>query len=122
KRASSPAAPSVTTRSSPFDLQAAAGRSMREHGLEPDFPADAQQHLQNIPPSPPAQPSEAVRDRREWLWSSIDNSTSRDLDQIEVAEQLANGDIKVSIGIADVDAFVPARTPIDRHASVETVT
>jgi exoribonuclease-2 len=112
----------VITRSSPFDLQAAAARSMREHGFEPDFPADAQQQLQTIPPSPAAQPSEAVRDLRELLWSSIDNSTSRDLDQIEVAEHLANGDIKVSIGIADVDAFVPAWTPIDRHASLETVT
>jgi VacB/RNase II family 3'-5' exoribonuclease len=103
-------------------LQAAAVRSMREHGFEPDFPADAQQQLQHIPAASSVHASNDVRDLRELLWSSIDNSTSRDLDQIEIVEQLANGDIKVLIGIADVDAFVPPRTPIDRHAAAETVT
>jgi exoribonuclease-2 len=33
---------------------------------------------------------------------------------------LPNGDIKVRIGIADVDAFVPKDTPIDQHAARET--
>jgi len=95
---------------------------MREHGFEPDFPADAQQQLRAIPPDPPLNPDDDVRDLRELLWSSIDNRTSRDLDQIEVAEQLLSGDIKVLVGIADVDAFVPAHTAIDLHASIETVT
>jgi VacB/RNase II family 3'-5' exoribonuclease len=95
---------------------------MREHGFEPDFPADVQQQLQNMPQAPAARADGEVRDLRDFLWSSIDNTTSRDLDQIEVAEELSNGDIKVSIGIADVDAFVPADTPIDQHAAVETVT
>ena len=54
------------------------------------------------------------------LWSSIDNDTSRDLDQIEVAERLPNGDIKVLVGIADVDAFVPKHSAIDDHAAKET--
>jgi exoribonuclease-2 len=61
-----------------------------------------------------------VPDLRNLLWSSIDNDTSKDLDQIEVAERLPNGDIKVLIGIADVDAFVPKDTPIDQHAARET--
>jgi exoribonuclease-2 len=56
------------------------------------------------------------------LWSSIDNDTSRDLDQIEVAERASNGDVKIMIGIADVDAFVVQQTPIDQHAARETTT
>jgi exoribonuclease-2 len=56
------------------------------------------------------------------LWSSIDNDTSRDLDQIEVAERLSNGDVKVLVGIADVDAFVPKQSAIDQHAARETTT
>ncbi|MGB9360480.1 MAG: RNB domain-containing ribonuclease, partial [Candidatus Sulfotelmatobacter sp.] len=38
------------------------------------------------------------------------------------AERLPNGDIKVSIGIADVDAFVPKKSAIDQHAARETTT
>jgi VacB/RNase II family 3'-5' exoribonuclease len=112
----------VSTRSSSFDLQAAAVRSMVEHGFEPDFPPDAQQQLREIPKTVPSAGANGVRDLRHLLWSSIDNTTSRDLDQVEVAEQLGDGDIKVLVGIADVDTFVPARTAIDRHASIETVT
>jgi VacB/RNase II family 3'-5' exoribonuclease len=93
---------------------------MREHGFEPEFPPDVEQQLKHIGPAPAD--NDGVRDLRDLLWSSIDNNTSRDLDQIEVAEQLPNGDIRVLVGIADVDAFVPARTPIDRHAAFETVT
>src|SRR5262249_9219837 len=46
----------------------------------------------------------------------------RDLDQIEVVEKLPNGDIKIMIGIADVDAYVPKASPIDQHAAKETTT
>jgi VacB/RNase II family 3'-5' exoribonuclease len=64
----------------------------------------------------------SVRDLRDRLWSSIDNDTSRDLDQIEVAERLPTGDVKVLVGIADVDAFVPKASAIDQHAARETTT
>ena len=63
-----------------------------------------------------------IRDLRNLLWSSIDNDTSRDLDQIEVADRVSNGDVKIMIGIADVDAFVPKSSPIDQHAAKETTT
>ena len=50
------------------------------------------------------------------LWSSIDNETSRDLDQVEYAENLRSGEIRLLIGIADVDASVPKGSAIDKHA------
>jgi exoribonuclease-2 len=90
-------------------------------GFEPNFPPATQQQLADIAAHPPQlTPSAKVPDLRNLLWSSIDNDTSKDLDQIEVAERLPNGDIKVLIGIADVDAFVPKDTPIDQHAARET--
>lgn len=63
----------------------------------------------------------SIRDLRSLLWSSIDNKTSRDLDQIEYAEMLSNGDIRLLIGIADVDAFVPKNSVIDKFAAQNTV-
>ena len=96
---------------------------MLENGFEPDFPPAAQQQLAQLKGSPPqVAPAQDVRDLRNLLWSSIDNDTSRDLDQIEVAEKLPDGTTKVLIGIADVDAFVAQTSPIDQHAAEETTT
>lgn len=104
-----------------FDLSAAARRSMIEHGFEPDFPPPVRQQLQQLERNPPRPPAGA-RDLRNLLWSSIDNDTSRDLDQIEYAEALPGGACRVLIGIADVDASVPRGSAIDAHALRETTT
>src|SRR5580698_7412746 len=110
-----------TPQSSSINLPAIARQVMQAHGFEPDFPPEVQKQLADISAHPPQlTPSDKVRDLRNLLWSSIDNDTSKDLDQIEVAERLPNGDVKVMIGIADVDAFVPKDSPIDQHAERET--
>jgi exoribonuclease II len=113
----------VTAGPSHIDLQTVAKDVMRQHGFAPDFPPEVQQQLADLRAHPPAiMAGGDVRDLRDRLWSSIDNDTSRDLDQIEVAERLPNGDAKVLIGIADVDAFVPKLSAIDQHAARETTT
>jgi VacB/RNase II family 3'-5' exoribonuclease len=113
----------VTANPSHIDLQAVARTVVLAHGFQPDFPPAVQQQLQQLRANPPAiAAAKTVRDLRSQLWSSIDNDTSRDLDQIEVAERLPNGDTKVLIGIADVDAFVPKLTAIDQHAAREATT
>jgi exoribonuclease-2 len=109
------------SRSPSINLQAIARQVVQARGFQPDFPPEAQQQLASISAHPPQlKPSDTVRDLRNLLWSSIDNDTSKDLDQIEVAERLPNGDVKVMIGIADVDAFVAKTSPIDQHAARET--
>src|SRR5580693_8361134 len=106
-----------------LDLQATAKEIMINRGFEPDFPPEIPAQLAQLKAHPPAiVPSADVRDLRSLLWSSIDNDTSRDLDQIEVAEKQADGSVKVMIGIADVDAFVAKDSPIDQHAARETTT
>jgi VacB/RNase II family 3'-5' exoribonuclease len=106
---------------SSINLQAIARQVMQAQGFQPDFPPETQNQLADIKSHPPQlTPSDKVRDLRNLLWSSIDNDTSKDLDQIEVAERLPNGDVKVMIGIADVDGFVAKDTPIDQHAERET--
>ena len=99
-----------------IDLSAAAHDEMINEGFEPDFPADVRQEVGALPDRPPVELEPGVRDLRSLMWSSIDNPESRDLDQVEVAEQLPNGDVKVMVGIADVDSLVPAGSAADRHA------
>ncbi len=103
-----------------FNLVAAAHAAMIEHGFQPDFPAGTDTEVSAIQahPAPPAAPE--AQDLRKLLWSSIDNDTSKDLDQIEWAEQLPDGRIRVLIGVADVDARVHQGTVIDGHAKSET--
>jgi VacB/RNase II family 3'-5' exoribonuclease len=101
-----------------FDLVAAARQEMLDHGFDPDFPKGVDTQIAQIRTR---HPDAGLRDLRNLAWSSIDNDTSRDLDQIEVAERAGNG-IRVRVGVADVDTAVDIRTPIDRHASDQTTT
>src|ERR1700691_655631 len=105
-----------------FNLIAAAHAVMIERGFQPDFPqgTDAQLAAIKAHPEPPAVPG--AQDLRSLLWSSIDNDTSKDLDQIEWAEQLPDGRIRVLIGVADVDARVGRGTVLDGHANSAATT
>src|SRR5579863_5102962 len=103
-----------------FNLVAAAHASMVEHGFQPDFPAGTAEEVAAIQKQEDVQPGAELKDLRNLLWSSIDNDTSKDLDQIEWAEQLADGRIRVLVGVADVDFRVHKGSVIDRHAQNET--
>jgi VacB/RNase II family 3'-5' exoribonuclease len=106
-----------------IDLQAIAKELVQQRGFDPDFPPAVQQQLASLRANPPqVAATKDIRDLRNLLWSSIDNDTSRDLDQIEIAEQLPNGNVKVSVGVADVDAYVAKLSAIDQHAARETTT
>jgi exoribonuclease-2 len=109
-----------SSQPSQFNLVAAAHASMIEHGFQPDFPAGTDTELAAIEAHPEAPSVPGIQDLSGLLWSSIDNDTSKDLDQIEWAEQLADGRIRVLVGVADVDARVAKGTIIDGHASSET--
>ena len=102
-----------------FDLVAAARGEMVRDGFHPDFPPGTDEQLGEIREKPLE--TQGLRDLRSLLWSSIDNDTSRDLDQIEYAERVTAG-IRVLVGIADVDSKVERGTPIDRYAEDQTVT
>ena len=99
-----------------------AHQAMMENGFEPEFSAAVFDQLNQIGKNGEPAPDPSVQDLRSLLWSSIDNRRSRDLDQIEWAEKLPNGDIRVLVGIADVDASVAKGSPIDDHAEQNTVT
>ena len=93
---------------------------MIEHGFQPDFPPGTDTELAAIQAQPALTTADGLTDLRNLLWSSIDNDTSRDLDQIEWAEQLPDGRIRVLVGVADVDARVHKGSLLDTHAQSET--
>jgi VacB/RNase II family 3'-5' exoribonuclease len=103
-----------------FNLIAAAHAAMIEHGFQPDFPAAAAAELAAIKTRTDLPAGPDIKDLRSLLWSSIDNDTSKDLDQIEWAEQLPDGRIRVLVGVADVDFRVKQGSAIDGHAQSET--
>jgi len=109
-----------SSHSAPFNLAAAAHASMLEHGFQPEFPAGADAQLASIQAHPELPDAPGAQDQRNLLWSSIDNDTSKDLDQIEWAEQLPDGRIRVLVGVADVDVRVALGTVLDGHARSET--
>jgi exoribonuclease-2 len=94
---------------------------MIREGFHPDFPDGAEAQVAQIRASLGAVNDKDVQDLRGLLWSSIDNDTSRDLDQIEMAERV-DGGIRVRVAIADVSAAVLKGTVIDQHAADQTQT
>lgn len=102
-----------------FDLFAIARQEMIDEGFDPDFRSGVDEQVLALQTRPAPTSNGDVRDLRGLLWSSIDNDTSRDLDQIEFAERVDSG-TRVLIGIADVDSDVPIDSPVDRHAAGQT--
>ena len=90
---------------------------MQARGFLIRFPEEVheQVHEEHEPPFDTLK----IRDLSAWLWSSIDNDDSRDLDQIEYAKAESGG-TRIYVGIADVDWFVPLHSPLDRAAAQNT--
>ena len=100
-------------------LQVLSHQAMLDRGLWPDFEPAVRAQVATLTGAP-LTPEAGIRDLRALPWSSIDNDDSRDLDQVEVAEPLAGGAIRLRVAIADVDALVPAGSPADLHAGHNT--
>jgi exoribonuclease-2 len=100
-------------------LQRIARRVMLERGLLPDFSVEALAELARIQASV-TMDGEQVRDLRDFLWASIDNDDSLDLDQLTVAEAIPGDRVKILVAVADVDSIVKNGSAIDDHARHNT--
>ena len=92
---------------------------MLDAGFHPEFPPQILSEVQSLAGRALTGPPPGTRDLRALLWSSIDNDNSRDLDQIEFTESLADGVTRLLVGIADVDTLVPKGSATDAHAAAE---
>jgi exoribonuclease II len=132
-----------------WDLKALAAKAMENYQLATDYPQDVKDQVADIVAATrPAEggyvmPADAdkpwVRDYRDKPLVSIDNGTlwtemdpkelaknpeanvsSRDIDQLQTAKKLDNGDIRVTVAVSDVDAFVKKDSPLDKFMDVNT--
>ena len=106
-------------------LHAIAERAMVERGLLPAFSAPALAELREVAGHGRADhaaphDTSAICDLTALPWSSIDNDTSRDLDQLTVAEALPGGAAKILVAVADVDALVRQGSALDAQARRNT--
>ena len=105
-----------------FDLAQAAVEELHEAGFQPEFGRDVQKQVSEIERDTTHwRDAKSAADLRGLGWSSIDNDTSKDLDQIEVAERLPTG-IRMHVAIGDVAAAVEKGSPIEEHAQNQTQT
>ena len=85
---------------------------LHEAGFKPEFGRDVQQQVSEIEQGIAHwRDAKSAADLRGLGWSSIDNDTSKDLDQIEVADRVPTG-IRVHVAIGDVAAAVEKESPM----------
>lgn len=132
-----------------WDLAALATKALKQYGLETDYPADVKQQVADIMAQVRPAPGQYVMPeagRKPWvrdytdkplvsvdngrLWTDVDpdalkkdpfaNVASRDLDQLQCAEQLPDGGIRMTVAVSDIGAFVPKDSPLDRFMEKNT--
>ena len=104
----------------PINLHQIAIEAMRSRGLLPAFAPQALQEAENARPADAQAGHGAIADLRQLTWFSIDNDDTRDLDQLSVAEPLADGISRLRVAVADVDTLVRPGGAVDAHAAVNT--
>ena len=83
-----------------LDLKNRAHLEMVEASFSPDFEPAVVSQVQELTKDQQKITSDSsVKDLRSILWSSIDNDDSLDLDQIEYAERLPDGNVHVMVGL-----------------------
>lgn len=115
------------------DLREVARQAMIDEGFDPNPDPAVRAELANVGKHPDT--GAPLRDLRNLLWSSVDNDDTRDLDQIEFAEEVSSGAVtagsggpgaektlewRLYIGVSDVDSEAPKGSAIDAHAAAQT--
>lgn len=108
------------------DLGVIADRQMAENGMLPSFTSQVVEAAEAVKEAPKPN-HECVKDLLHLPMVSVDNGilnpitgkledASKDIDQVEYAEKMPNGNIKMYVGIADVASAVEKGDVIDNQA------
>ncbi len=132
-----------------WDLAALATKALKQNDLATEYPADVKQQVADIMAKtrpapgvynlPDAAKEPWVRDYRDKPFMSVDNGVlwtktdpaalekdpfanvqSRDLDQLQTAERLPDGNIRIMVAVSDIGAFAPKGSPLDKFMETNT--
>jgi exoribonuclease-2 len=132
-----------------WDLGALATKALKQYDLATDYPADVKKQVADLMAKtrpapgvynhPEAAKQPWVRDYTDKPLMSVDNGSlwtktdpaeleknpfanvaSRDIDQLQMAERLPDGNIRVTVAVSDIGAFVPKDSPLDRFMETNT--
>lgn len=87
-----------------------------KHGIQPEFPAEVLEEIDEIPDTVLPEELEGRKDLREEIIVTIDGEDAKDLDDAINVEILENGNYFLGVHIADVSHYVQEGTALDDEA------
>ncbi|WP_245202440.1 ribonuclease R family protein, partial [Staphylococcus agnetis] len=87
-----------------------------QHGIEIEFPDDVLKEAEAIPETIESTELEGRRDLRQDLTITIDGADAKDLDDAIAIKALSNGNMELTVSIADVSYYVTEGSALDREA------
>ena len=89
---------------------------IRKYDLPESFPEEVMAEVMQIPDEVHPEEMAGRRDLREQRMVTIDGADAKDLDDAVSVEQLANGNIRLGVHIADVSHYVREGSALDQEA------
>lgn len=87
-----------------------------QHGIEIEFPDDVLKEAEAVPETISPSEIEGRRDLRQDLTITIDGADAKDLDDAIAIKKLPNGNMELTVSIADVSYYVKEGSALDREA------
>jgi len=89
---------------------------LRDHQLDSEFPEDCLSEAHEYSPAPPADALTNRKDLREIIVFTIDPEDAKDFDDAVSIQRSANGNLILSVHIADVSYYIHPGSTVDREA------
>lgn len=89
---------------------------IKAYDLPDAFPPEVMKEAEQVPVRVPADAAEGRKDLRDLLTITIDGEDAKDLDDAVSVRKLENGNTELGVHIADVSAYVPELSALDKEA------
>ena len=87
-----------------------------QHGIDIDFPDEVLRQAESVPEVIDQDETKDRVDLRDEFTITIDGADAKDLDDAVSVKKLENGNLELTVSIADVSHYVTENSPIDKEA------